>query len=380
MALAKELATEVAPWTDRDQQVLSKVENALSTGIELMHWWEKTEAANGYRQRFELTRTFNRSDTSFGFFDEAPVGRRLIPVMGLVEDMLFDNRKEPPTRSLRDEFREFVLHYFLRITDFQLPQPTFEATPARLGFGYSQNYYKLRDSGFIGKFSEAEEFAIVDLREIGRKYEWIVAKVRIFDFKITLHPLGEGSPEVVLPLDEESYLVLSRDFITNQDASGGEGEYGLGYAFLSGVGRPGAIAYGPGHFEAAFKTIHFRILKSGETRVRMVFAANQPKRLLNVSLNPVDWGMRIADWMSGGLSGYLPDPFKQALDALPEEGPDVSLPASWLPTAWLDKRFLLQHFQQHYQMIIGALLTWRRIPNWLDGKALPDWVRTGVSS
>ena len=40
---------------------------------------------------------------------------------------------------------------------------------------------------------------------------------------------------------------------------------------------------------------------------------------------------------------------------------------------------LVQHFMQHYSMIVNALLTWRQIPNWLDEKSLPEWVKTGVS-
>jgi hypothetical protein len=32
---------------------------------------------------------------------------------------------------------------------------------------------------------------------------------------------------------------------------------------------------------------------------------------------------------------------------------------------------------QHYQMLSGALLTWRRIPNWLDREALPKPIITG---
>ena len=46
----------------------------------------------------------------------------------------------------------------------------------------------------------------------------------------------------------------------------------------------------------------------------------------------------------------------------------------------LEKDFLVQHFKQHYVTIVGSLLTWRQIPDWLDGRALPEWVLTGKSS
>ena len=46
----------------------------------------------------------------------------------------------------------------------------------------------------------------------------------------------------------------------------------------------------------------------------------------------------------------------------------------------LEKDFLAQHFIQHYTTIVGSLLTWRQIRDWLDSAALPEWVVTGRSS
>jgi hypothetical protein len=46
----------------------------------------------------------------------------------------------------------------------------------------------------------------------------------------------------------------------------------------------------------------------------------------------------------------------------------------------LEKDFLAQHFTQHYATIVGSLLTWRQIPDWLDGASLPEWIVTGKSS
>ena len=46
----------------------------------------------------------------------------------------------------------------------------------------------------------------------------------------------------------------------------------------------------------------------------------------------------------------------------------------------LEKLFMAEHFMQHYNLISGALSTWRQIPDWLDADALPEWVRSGVSS
>jgi len=46
----------------------------------------------------------------------------------------------------------------------------------------------------------------------------------------------------------------------------------------------------------------------------------------------------------------------------------------------LEKNFLVQHFRQHYETVLGSLATWRRFPDWLDEKTLPAWVISGVGS
>ena len=151
--------------------------------------------------------------------------------MGNFQEMFYDRPRTPANLNrqaaewMRDQIREFVLHYFMRVSAFRQPEvyvesggrPNLSGTLERLswcrhpdilrqGFGFKQCYYKLRDSGEIGKFAEEEKTAIVDLREIGRRYEWIVVRVRIFDFAFRFKPLGSKGPEVSLPLSEESYL------------------------------------------------------------------------------------------------------------------------------------------------------------------------------
>ena len=158
----------------------------------------------------------------------------------------------------------------MRISDFRQPEAA-EPTPARRrrpasvasagaprndvharGFGFTQLFYKLRATGEIGRFRDEEASAIVDLRELGPTYEWIIAKVRIFDFDVTFRPFGEAGPELVFTLNEESHLVLSRDLITDRDdpEPGVLGDYAIGYAFIK-TPRAGFLAYGPGRFEAA---------------------------------------------------------------------------------------------------------------------------------
>jgi hypothetical protein len=407
-----------AALTQQDRAVLDNVESALANGLQIKKWWEQTEATHSYADRFETVNTFNRPDRSFAFFDQALLNGQPQPVMGDVIELFYDRPKAPtePAASawMRDQIREFILHYFMRISDFRRPQayvsPTHpapppwlrplswcpEAYPAQRGFGYEQYYYKLRDSGQVGKFPEAERFAIVDLRELEQKYEWIVLRVRIFDFNLTFRPLGQELPQVVVPLREHQWVVMSRDFILNEDypEPGVLGAYGYGYAVFTNPADQSLLAYGPGYFDTGFTLFNFRVLASGETCVQLVFVVNRPTRILNLSFNPVTWSFTLADLVSFGLPSRLFAPLQAMFAQLPGmgSGPDPvfsiidmanlftrGLAAQELCISRddLEKAFLVQHFMQNYDLIVGSLQTWRQIPNWLDSAALPAWVVTG---
>ncbi len=40
---------------------------------------------------------------------------------------------------------------------------------------------------------------------------------------------------------------------------------------------------------------------------------------------------------------------------------------------------LLTHFMEHYEMISGALATWRHVQSWLDRAHVPEGVKEGTS-
>lgn len=416
MPTAHTTRTPTGDWTENDYTILGRIEQSLADGLALKRWWERTDKRRPYAEQFELTRSFNHSASSYGFFDEATLDGRRVPVMGILEEIQYDQTKGAASARVSDELREFVMRYFLRISDFRQPSAYVDSArrgseavvrgltwcdnrqARRAGFGYSQQYYKRCDTGEVGKFDAADAFSIVDLREIGDIYDWIVMKVELFDFTLGLQPFGEHSPRLVVPLSEKSYLVLTRDFIVNQDRpeSGVLRECGFGYAFIRDPSADGLIAYGPGQFDVAFKLIRFCMLESGETRVQMVFVANRPENILNVSLDPITWGVRAVDWLSCGRAsrmlgvveedGLAPlgkvrfDPLTASIALVNTLTAGRAAEELCISRTTLEKYFLLQHFQQHYQMLVGSLLTWRMIADWRDPDALPDWVRTGVSS
>src|SRR5215216_4251480 len=109
-----------APLTDQDLALIASVESALADGLALKQWWDQTYRANSFRERFELERVFNRPADSFGFFDQVALTRGVLPVMGNFQRMFYDrprtpaNLNRPAAEWMRDQIREFVLHYFMR--------------------------------------------------------------------------------------------------------------------------------------------------------------------------------------------------------------------------------------------------------------------------
>jgi hypothetical protein len=406
---------------ERDRLVIDDAERALTEGLQLKSWWEEKETNGSYANPFELVRTYNRAERVTGFFDTATINGKDFPVMGLVQEMVFDKAKQARPEFVRDELREFVLHYFLRVSATHEPEvfiPRDQYTKADLqarvqpfsfcprssanqaGFGYSQLYYKLREQGYTGKFPVHLQPRIVDLRRTTDIYEWIVLQVNIFGFNLTYTPFADGLASLVFPQKEESYIAISRDFVVNQDNPTPEllGRYGLGYALLKPAPRKTIFAYGPGYFTAGFQTIDFEINHRGETRVRMVFVSNRPTNVLNLELNPVSWGFAFADLMTFGLTSRIFGPARSVVEGLSprlENFDPVTTYITFLNfvTAGLAKDqlcaslealekdpMLLTHFMEHYYLISGALMTWRRVQDWLDPTNVPEGVREGTSS
>lgn len=421
--------------TAEDRRLVDRVERALSHGLDLKRWWDQADSSERYDTRFELSQSHNSAGSSFGFFGEALVDHETMAVMGNVQEMFYDRPKTPRAVTahpdlrvddrltvetyphwLNDQVREYVLHYFMRTSTFRQPEaypdleereppPDYlrplswrpERKENKAGFGFRQLLYKRRDTGEVGRFSEDEEHTIVDMRELGDRYDWIVLKVQIYDFKFVMAPLGTEAPHLVAPISEASYLVVSREFILNstQPGAGELGRFGIGYAFVKND-EEGVLGYGPGHFDAAFQVINFHVRENGEIRSRMAFVANRPKKIANVSLDPVSWSMRMADMMSMGATSALMAPVRNAWERMPRPG-GVDVVSAYISMAnmvsgglaerelsisrdQLERNFLLQHFTQHYNTITSSVFTWRQIPDWLDRPALPDWVVKGKST
>ena len=246
------------PGLEEDTRVLSWTPEYLERGQALLCWWREMERSGGPTEKFHLERSFNQPTRSFGFYGTAPVGGTMLPVMGNVQEMFYDQVRAPKALGkdtaewFSAQLAEFVMKYFMRITSFRQPEAFVDASqpippPAlarlswcskssesRLGFGFSQLFNKPAGSSAIYPFPTYDRAAIVDQRDIGRLFDWILLKVRIFDFNFNFRPFGESGPELVFGENEESYLVVHKDFVNYRirPIPGVLGEYGIGYAFV----------------------------------------------------------------------------------------------------------------------------------------------------
>lgn len=337
-------------------------------------------------------------------------------------------------KGWNEDLREFVLGYFARVTDFRRPEPSVEHphhvpellqplswcpedAGERRGFGYLQVYYKRADNGKMGMFRSQDQARVTDMRNIGkgtnpktnkpREYEWVVLKVEIFNFTIEAKPLGGSLPYLVVPLKEETYLIVSGDFIVDREHPRPDllGQYGFGYAMLKDPTAGGPLAYGPGKFAAGIQLIDFRVLrgeddehkKEGTVLARAAFVVNRPDQILNLPVNPVDWSFKLAELATFGMGAQLLAPVQRAVKNLPfASGFDPLLASVGLANAvsagqaaktlciskeQLEKEMLITHFMQHYDMLTGSQLTWREVRNWtVPEHDLPQWVVSGRSS
>lgn len=406
-----------------ERQLLAGVDSAIAGAVELESWWREVDAAGAYPERFDLS-VHGRSTRGFGFFGEAEIGGANLPIMGCVQEQLFDRPKRiGASRSDRDraaewidrQIRELTLRYFLRICDFQQPEafpgsnghspPAYLrsfgwATHERDGgasAGFEQVFGKLKATGEIRRFSGSDRHAIVDLREVGRTWEWIVLKVEILSFKLVLAPFGQRYPHGTVPASEPSYLVISEDLVADQaepepEPEGDRGRYGYGAAFLPAADES-LLASGLGRFTAALHALRFQVKNSGEVVARTVFVANRPSEVVQLSPDPVDWGFRMADRMSFGSASALLEPMQKMWHRMPA-GFGLELMQAFVSAAnrmtdsgaarslgisrkQLHKSFLVAQLTQHHNAVAGTLAAWRQISDWTDRENLPDWV-TGI--
>ena len=359
---------------------------------------------------------FSPDEHAFCFFDEATIENQRLRLMGVVQEAFYDRPKKASPEDVRDQLREFILGFFMRVSHGQRPEPAVpsghgalpllirplswlpDTSDTRIGFGYEQLLCRKRETGEVEKFHQDERGAIVDLRSIGPVYDWVAMRVNIFDFKIAFSPFGPDILKMELPFREVTYLLMTPELVIDRENPSPEvlGEYGFGYGLLPYAPGPDIFAYGPGHFAAGFQSFAFQVLRTGEIRAKAVFVVNRPEKILSVDLDPVGWGFRGADLVTFNVASKALAPLKAVADRLPLRVRGVDPFSLYISTAnlltgglasrrlgiskeQLEKYMAVRHFIQHRQMLLNSQLVWRMVPDWTDTVALPEVCHRGLS-
>jgi hypothetical protein len=361
-----------------DRAILEQAERALAAGVELQQVLTDREHDANYQERFDIVSDRSSHEESLGFFDVVSVRGNPMPVMGIVQESLYDRPKAGSAEMVRAQLQEFVLRYFLRVGHVGEPGEP----PAQ------QLFFKLAATGRIGKFRKAERAAIVDLREVGATYDWIVLKADRLSFDLPFAPFGSGAPRLQLPLKESNYLVVGPTFVTNRDhpEPGVVADYGFGYAL---------VPDSQGRFHTAMQTVRFRLMADGEIRARAVSVVNRPDRITAIDVDPIGWGVQLADLMTFRMASRVMSPMLAVTDRLPlrTHGLDPIAAYIWIANtltggmaekhfgiskAELEKRMLLQHYRHHHEMLQRSLQVWRMVPDWTAHARLPDYCQAEV--
>jgi hypothetical protein len=396
---------------------VGEIEAALAQARDLKAWWARVEAGSEKVERFELFPARPGSEPVWGFFGEALVQGRNLPVMAEVADDFFDQPRVPPAeqrqaaRWMLEQVEEFALRYWLRTQAAAVPEPypemgqgkpapflsglslCFPADQEYFGLRNLQRLFKLRAGGHVGEFPREVRTAIADLRRLEAEYDWITLDTTGFNFNLTIGSAHDEAPSFVLPLTVKVCSATSAELIVNRHlpCRGTLGAFGPGLGLISAADR-GAFSVAPDLIRPGLRLQSLRVLESGEVRWRGVAIMPRPQRI--ASFSPPDLLLGAADLMTLGATRRWTQPLKQALARLPV--PDFGFDPVLGPIRLLnlmtgnraadelcisqeqvEKEILAKQAQAMRQGALGSRHVWLQVPDWLDRAALPGWVVGG---
>lgn len=378
------------------------VEQGLTEATTLLRWWQDARKENRLNTS-PAVRGFQFDNQNSMFMGEAPLDRGLLPVIGLEQDFFFDRPKATKSQQhtdaqwFRKQVREFALRYFMRIAttrEFLMDirtgdAPESQAEDGLRGWGYYQLFYKSAETGEILEFPPEDRFSIIDLREIGPTYDWVVFKVRFFDFTFRRPLLDSNGPRIDVPVSLDTFVVIDSNFVIDREdpKPGVIGEYGFGTPVVPVPDPDSILAYGPGQLSTAFQFITFQVMASGEVRVKTLIVANRPTRLLN--FRPLISSLNLADFLTRGFASPV---LSRVRDLLAR----ANLPAIPLLFTFADvantltgglagyqfcisreqlyREVMATHFLSLESLIHRSLAAWNSVADWLDPAEIPQWV------
>ncbi len=411
--------------TSEDAAILPHVPRADRLGRELKEWYQEKAERDAFTNEFSLLEFFGASgDEDIGYIESAELPSGRFDVMGERQDLLFDTTRsastEPPAdgdvENVNEQMREFALRYFMRVTAPRaaVAEPV-KSNPApflgwldqaprmadeRENIGFFQLYGQRADSGKIEVFSKADQPTVVDMRELGKTYDWVLAKARLFDFQLmfdVLPPLlGFRFPFTFLDHQDFLYALLTPDFVCDrqQPREGVAGEYGMGFALVAPPPGQSPLTFGPEVFTLGMNYFRFIVHDSGEIRTTVTFACNQLAGIFPLPVSPVNWGLLGFDLLTNGHAEDLLGPLTREANRLPLAkarfdpvlgsikalnrltgnmfGRDYSI-----STEAVFKFILRKHGTVFNHQMAESARVWRSFPDWLAADSLPEYIRRG---
>lgn len=393
-------------------------ESALKGALALKSWWASVENGSTPVDFFELVAEYPGASAARGFFAEVQINGEQVPVMGHTGDYFFDRTQGTSDEiaenagAMVDQAREFALGYWLRVQAWAQPQPYPELgrlqppvllrglsmapplDPELSGMANLLRHYKLRETGEVGWFPRESAQAIIDVRELQDKYEWITIARSLLNFDLSLSFGPDQSLSLSAPLNTVMHLVLSSGLTVNELAPGPGtlGVFGTGCAFMAQTGTA-PVAFGPDRLSPGLQLAVLRVLESGEIRLQTVTIMARPTKILSLSLDPNDWVVQAADRVSFGTASHLIKPVLEAFNKVsetswgfdPASGTRKFLnrlmgsagPETIPEQEHFERQILLKQAVESRTALLGTRLTWMQIPDWTDKAVIPAWVQNG---
>ena len=245
------------PFSDLENRLIEKAEEALRDGLQLERWWRDQES----RLRLfplDLKKKYRLQNRAEGFFSELPMNGSSRTVMGCRQTVELGSL---PGARAAERLREFVLDEFMKLAHWNYE----DGAPG--GFTFEKLLFKT-PAGVYGQFLDEEMDGPVGWRDIGTKYSWAVLLVHIHDFVAEMGPFKKR-------IKEAAYIAPNPEFVHIVENPSPEYVYEVtvGYPFVDVAPHPNIFGFGPGKFGAAIKIFSFFLTTKQEVRVRMTFAA-----------------------------------------------------------------------------------------------------------
>jgi len=316
------LASPAASFTAHERLMIERTEEAIRDGLELEQWCRK-ELPGIAQFPLDLKKGYRLPNRAKGFFASANFRQGPTSIMGCLQEVDFGPMA---AQDAAGRLQEFVMGEFLKRCHWVYD----DGSPG--GFTVEQSLYKSA-AGEYGRQPAEACAGCPDWRDLGKRFEWVLLTVQIHDFVMDFGPFRKRLREAACVAAHAGFI-----HVTENPSAEYALEVSVGYPFVRHAPIPNFFGFGPGKFGNAVKLYSFFLTRSGEVRVRMVFAA--APRCQKV----FDFGKRWPDPVYGGASLLRSLTFGQWDTARFHDR--------------LDSQMLAQHCRVHQALMDGTEKIW----------------------